>query len=36
MFKTKLVSSNVMITPKPPKTDSVPINVVAIVTTHNQ
>jgi hypothetical protein len=35
MFRTKLVSFNVTTTPKQPKTNNVPINVVAIVTTHN-
>jgi hypothetical protein len=36
MFKTKLVTSNATTTPKPPKIDKVPINVIAIVTTCNQ
>ncbi len=36
MFKTKLVSFNAMIAPKPPKIDNVPINVVAVVTTRHQ
>jgi hypothetical protein len=36
MFKTKLVSFNVTITPKLPKIGIVPVNVVAIVTTCNQ
>jgi hypothetical protein len=35
-FKTKPISYNVMTTPKPLKTDNVPINVITIVTTHNQ
>ncbi len=36
MFKTKLVSSNAIITPKPPKLNNVPVNVVVDVTTRNQ
>jgi hypothetical protein len=36
MFKIKPVSSNAMTTPKSPKTNNVPINVVVVVTTHNQ
>jgi len=36
MFRTKLVSSNAMITPKPPKTNNVLINVVVVITTHIQ
>jgi hypothetical protein len=35
MFKTKPISSNVMKTPKLPKIDNVPINVVVVITTHN-
>jgi hypothetical protein len=35
MFKAKPISSNV-ITPRPPKLDNVPVNVVAFVITHNQ
>jgi len=35
MLKTKLVSYNAT-TSKPPKTDNVPINVVATITTHSQ
>ncbi len=35
MFKTKLVSYNAT-TSKPLKTDNVPINVVATITTHSQ
>jgi hypothetical protein len=35
MFRTKPISSNVVATPKPSKLD-VLINVVAIITTHNQ
>jgi hypothetical protein len=35
MFRTKHVSFNVTTTPKQPKTNDVPINVVAIVTTHS-
>ncbi len=35
MFRTKLVSFNVTTTPKQPKTNNVPINVVAIVTSHS-
>ncbi len=34
MSRTKLVSYNATIVSKPPKTDNVPINVVANVTTH--
>jgi hypothetical protein len=34
MFITKHVSFNVTTTPKQPKTNIVPINVVTIVTTH--
>jgi hypothetical protein len=36
MFRTKLVSFNVMTTPKPPQTDNVPINLIATITTHSQ
>ncbi len=36
MFKTKLVRFNVTTTPKPPKTNSVPINVVVVVLTHSK
>jgi hypothetical protein len=36
MFKTKLVSSNAMTTPKLPKTNNLPINLVTIVTIHSQ
>jgi hypothetical protein len=36
MFRTKHVSYNATITFKAPKTDNVPINVIAIVTTHIQ
>jgi hypothetical protein len=36
MFRTKLIISHVMIAPKPPKTDNVPINVVAAITTRSQ
>jgi hypothetical protein len=35
MFRIKLVSSNVMITSKSPKTNDVSINVVVVVTTQN-
>jgi hypothetical protein len=34
MFRTKLV--NATTSPKPPKTNNVPINVVAAITTHSQ
>ncbi len=36
MFKTKLVSSNAMTTPKLPKTDMVLVNVIVAITIHNQ
>jgi hypothetical protein len=36
MFKIKPMSFNAMITPKPPKTKNVLVNVVVIVTIHNQ
>jgi hypothetical protein len=36
MFNTKHVSSNVTTTPKPPKLDNVPINVVVIIIICNQ
>jgi hypothetical protein len=37
MFRTKPISSNAMTTPKPPKTNNVPINeVVVVVTTQSQ
>jgi hypothetical protein len=36
MFRTKLVSSNATTTPKPSKTNNVPINVVDVITTCNQ
>ncbi len=36
MFRTKHVSSNATTTPKPPKTNNVLVNVIAIVTTHSQ
>jgi hypothetical protein len=36
MFRYKLVSSNAITTLKLPKLDNVPINVVAVVTTHSQ
>ncbi len=36
MFKTKLVSSNATTTPKLPKTNNLPINLVTIVTIHSQ
>jgi hypothetical protein len=36
MLKTKHVSYNVTTTYKPLKTDNVPINVVATITTHSQ
>jgi hypothetical protein len=36
MFKTKHVSYNAIITPKPSKIDNVLVNVVADVTTRSQ
>jgi hypothetical protein len=33
MFKTKHFNFNAMITPKPNKTNNVPINVIVVVTT---
>jgi hypothetical protein len=36
MFNTKHVSFNVTTTPKPPKLDNVPINVVVIIIICNQ
>ncbi len=36
MFITKPISCNAMITPKSPKINNVPINVVGVVTTGNQ
>jgi hypothetical protein len=36
MFKIKLVSYSAMTTSKPTKTNNVPVNVVAVITTHNQ
>jgi hypothetical protein len=35
MFRVKPVSSNATMAPKSSKTDNVPVNVVAIVTTHS-
>jgi hypothetical protein len=36
MFKTKPISSNATIKPKPPKTNNVPINVIVIVAIRSQ
>jgi hypothetical protein len=36
MFKTKPVNSNAMTTPKLPKTDMVLVNVIVVITIHNQ
>jgi hypothetical protein len=36
MFITKLISFNATTTPKPSKTNNVPINVVNVITTCNQ
>jgi hypothetical protein len=36
MFRTKLVSYNVITTPKSFKLDNVPTNVVVAITIHNQ
>jgi hypothetical protein len=36
MFRTKPISSNVTIAPKPPKIDNVSVNVVVPITTYSQ
>jgi hypothetical protein len=36
MFNIKLVNSNARTSPKPPKINNVPVNVVAFITTHSQ
>jgi hypothetical protein len=36
MFRTKLVNSNATIALKPPKLDNLRVNVVVVVTIHNQ
>jgi hypothetical protein len=36
MFKIKLVGCNATTTPKAPKADNVPVNVVATITNHSQ
>jgi hypothetical protein len=36
MFRSKHVNSNATITPKPPKTNNVLVNVIVVVTTRSQ
>jgi hypothetical protein len=36
MFKIKLVDSNATTSPKPPKINNVPVNVVSYITIHSQ
>ncbi len=36
MFRIKPINFNAAIVFKPPKTDNMPVNVVVVVTTHNQ
>ncbi len=36
MFRTKHFSYNAMTTPKPPKINNVPINVIVVITTRSQ